>query len=162
MVRGFITMAKKLSHGGALIASFLIIVLVALIMTEIILRAFFNTSTMLADEYSGYLYLAIVCFGLGYTFLRDGHIRITFMTAKLSNKASSFVDVFAGVMTLGVLIFALYRTVLLAYDAYVFEVRSEAVSATPIYLTQLALPLGLCLFIVAVVAYILERLFHDQ
>lgn len=161
MVRGFITFAKRLSYGGALLASFLVMALVVLIMTEIILRAFFNTSTMLADEYSGYLYLAIVCFGLGYTFLKDGHIRITFMTAKLSTKASSFVDVFAGIMTLGVLIFALYRTILLAYDAYVFDVHSEAVSATPIYLTQLSLPLGLCLFIVAVIAFILQRLFHD-
>ncbi len=162
MVRGFINMAKKLSYGGALLASFLVIALVVLIMSEIVLRAFFNTSTMLSDEYSGYLYLAIVCLGLGYTFLRDGHIRITFMTAKLSTKTNAYVDIFAGVMTLGVLVFALYRTVLLAYDAYIFEVRSEAVSATPIYLTQLALPLGLCLFIVAVVAFILERLFHDQ
>lgn len=162
MVRWFIELAKKLSHGGAFLASVCLIALVTLIIVEIGLRAFFNTSTMLADEYSGYLYLALVCFGLGYTFLRDGHIRITFMTAKVSTKMSSWIDVFAGLMTLGVLMFAMYRTILLTYDAYEFEVKSEAVSATPIYLTQLALPLGIALFILAVVAFILQRIFHDK
>lgn len=45
---------------GAYVSSVLFISLVVLIMTEIIGRSFFDYSTMIADEYSGYFYLASV------------------------------------------------------------------------------------------------------
>lgn len=150
--------ARKLSNGGAFIASVLLILLVVLILVEIVLRFFFNTSTMRADEYSGYLYLALVCFGFGYTFMRDGHIRITFLTSKVSSKTSSKIDIFAGIVTLCVLTFAFYRTLLLALDSFATQVVSEGVSATPLYLPQMVLPLGLLLFMVAMVAYIVGKL----
>lgn len=164
MLRLVIESARKLSNGGAFIASVLLVVLVGLIIVEIIMRSFFNASTMRADEYSGYLYLALVCFGFGYTFMRDGHIRITFLSAKISSKASSYVDIFAGIATLSVLCFAFYRTLLLTRDSFETGVVSEGVSATPLYLPQLALPFGFGLFIVAVIAYILARLggHHDR
>lgn len=162
----FTKSTKMLCDVGAFIASALLIGLVLLILVEIVLRYFFNTSTMRADEYSGYLYLAIVCFGLGYTFLRDGHIRITFLTAKISSKASSWVDIFAGIVTLIVLIFAFVRTVLLVIDSYETGVLSEGVSATPLFIPQLALPLGFLLFILAVISFVLHRItgghHHDR
>ncbi len=158
MARLFIGMARKLSSLGAFIASLLLIVLTLLILIEISLRSFFNTSTMRSDEYSGYLYLALVCFGFGYTFFKDGHIRITVLTSRLKTKASSLVDIFAGIATLGVLFFALYRTVLLTWDSFQTGVVSEGVSATPIYLAQLSLPIGFVLFIIAVMAFIVERI----
>ncbi len=162
MKEHFVTLARKLSLGGAFIASGLLIILVLLILLEIVLRYFFNTSTMRADEYSGYLYLALVCFGFGYTFLRDGHIRITFLTAKISSKSSSLVDIFAGVVTLALLGFIFYRTILLVWDSYQTGVVSEGVSATPLFIPQLALPIGLLLFMVSVVAFIVQRIFHDK
>jgi len=162
MLTAFINIARKLSHGGAFIASGLLLILVMLILVEIVLRYFFNTSTMRADEYSGYLYLALVCFGFGYTFLRDGHIRITVITSKLSTHKASLVDIFAGIVTLGVLLFALYRTLLLTWDSYETGVRSEGVSATPLWLAQIPLPIGLMLFIVAVMAFIAQRIHHDR
>ena len=163
MVRLVHDIAKKLSDGGAFIASILLLTLVVLILAEIVLRYFFNTSTMRADEYSGYLYLALVCFGFGYTFMRDGHIRITFLTAKVSSKTSTWIDIFAGIVTLGVLIFAFYRTLLLSLDSFHTEVVSEGVSATPLYIPQMVLPIGFLLFIVALIAYIVGRLggHHD-
>ncbi len=162
MKEHFVTLARKLSLGGAFIASGLLIILVLLILLEIVLRYFFNTSTMRADEYSGYLYLALVCFGFGYTFLRDGHIRITFLTAKISSKSSSLVDIFAGVVTLALLGFIFYRTILLVWDSYQTGVVSEGVSATPLFIPQLALPIGVLLFMVSVVAFIVQRMFHDK
>ncbi len=157
--------ARKLSNGGAFVASTLLVVLVVLILVEIVLRSFFNASTMRADEYSGYLYLALVCFGFGYTFMRDGHIRITFLTSKVSSKTSSLIDIFAGIATLGVLCFTFYRTLLMSFDSYHTQVVSEGVSATPLYIPQMVLPLGLLLFIVAVISYIVARIggaHHDR
>ncbi len=165
MKRFMIESARKLSNGGAFIASMLLVILVVLILVEIVLRYFFNTSTMRADEYSGYLYLALVCFGFGYTFMRDGHIRITFLTSKVSSKTSSLIDIFAGIVTLGVLCFAFYRTLLLSLDSFETGVVSEGVSATPLFIPQMVLPIGFLLFIVSMVAYIVGKIgghHHDR
>ncbi|AXH09342.1 C4-dicarboxylate ABC transporter permease [Malaciobacter halophilus] len=152
----------RLSKGGAYLSGLLLIILVSLILLEIFLRSFFDISTMIADEYSGYLYLASIFFGLAYTFSSDSHIRINIVTSKLSKKANKKIDIFAAVITLGVLLFAFYRTVLLTYDSYEFEMVSENVSETPIYLTQLAMPLGIAIFILAVILFIFKGFTHDS
>ncbi|MGB5791797.1 TRAP transporter small permease subunit [Poseidonibacter sp.] len=152
---------NKLCKGGAYLSGFFLVALVLMILTEIFLRSFFDISTMIADEYSGYFYLASIFFGLAYAFNEDGHIRINIITSKLSRKANRKVDIFAAIITVFVLIFALYRTILLAYDSYELEMLSEAVSETPIYLTQLAMPIGLTLFILALIVFIFKGFKND-
>lgn len=157
----FYNLVNKLSLGGAYLASFLIITMVVLILTEIFIRHFFDISTMIADEYSGYIYLASIFLGLAYTFNEDGHIRINILTSKLSKKSNNLIDIFAGIITVLVLSFTLYRTVLFTYDSYEMEMLSESVSATPLYLTQLVMPIGIGLFILAILAFVLKGLKND-
>ncbi len=151
----------RLCKGGAYLAGLLLASLVILILTEIFLRYFFDISTMIADEYSGYLYLASIFLGLAYTFAGDGHIRINIVTSRLSKSVNGFIDTVAAIITLAVLSFVLYRTILFTYDAYELEMLSEAVSETPLYLTQIVMPIGTSLFILAVIAFIIKRLKND-
>ena len=117
---------------------------------------------MIADEYGGYLYLALIFLGLAYTFNEDAHIRINILTSKMSEKSNRFVDVIAGIITILILLFALYRTILFTYDSYSMEMVSEAVSATPLYLTQLVMPLGITLFLLSVLVFVLKGLTNDK
>ena len=161
-MKSFLKFSDKLQNFGAYLSSFLFIALTILIVTEIVSRSFFNVSTMIAGEYSGYFYLASVFFGLGYTFKENGHIRITILTSKLSKKGIKVVDIFAGVITLGLLLFILYYSIKMVVESYKFDMVSETVSQTPIYLTQLALPIGLFTFCIAVLAFIFKRISDDK
>jgi len=158
----FLKFSDKLQNFGAYLSSFLFIALTVLIVTEIVSRSFFNVSTMIAGEYSGYFYLASVFFGLGYTFKEDGHIRITILTSKLPTKGRKAIDVFAGTITLALLLFILYYTIKMIIESYRFDMVSETVSETPIYLTQLALPVGIFMFCIAVLAFIIKRVKYDK
>lgn len=151
----------KFSLWGAYLSSILIISLVLLILTEIFLRSFFNNSTMIADEYSGYLYLASIFLGLAYTFKEDGHIRINLITSQLSKNSNKIVDIVASILTLVILFFVLYRTILFTYDSYSLEMVSEMVSETPLYLTQIVMPLGVILFIFSVISFLVKGLKND-
>jgi len=153
----FINFINKLSKGGAYLSGLLLIGLVCMILTEIFLRYFFDRSTMIADEYSGYLYLASIFLALAYTFTQNGHIRINIITSKLSKGTNSIIDVIASIVTIIVLLFILYRTILFTYDSYELEMLSEAVSETPLYLTQIVMPVGITLFILAVIAFIFKK-----
>ena len=154
-------LVNKLSLWGAYLSSILLVSLVLLILSEIFIRYFFNTSTLIADEYSGYLFLASVFLGLSYTFKENAHIRINILTSRMSEKSNKFIDIFAGSITIVVLLFALYRTILFTFDSYEMEMLSESVSQTPLYLTQLVMPLGLSLFILSVLIFVIKGLKND-
>ena len=161
-MRKLFRMFDRLQTVGAWTASLLTLALTLLILTEIVLRSFFDRSTMIADEYSGYLYLALIFFALGYTFREGGHIRIALLTSRLNAKSQRRIDIFAGLTLLGVLAFILYRSVRMVIDAYQFEMVSETVSETPIWLTQLSMPIGLSFFILTTAAFVYKKAFHDQ
>lgn len=146
----------RLCKIGAYLSGILLVGLVALILLEIFLRSFFNISTMIADEYSGYLYLASIFLGLAYTFLKDGHIRINIVTSKLNKRGNFYADIIAAIITFLVLAFILYRTILFTYDSYSLEMLSEAVSETPLYLTQIVMPIGTTLFLLATIGFIIK------
>ncbi|AXH11792.1 TRAP transporter small permease subunit [Halarcobacter bivalviorum] len=151
----------KLTKMGAYLSAFILVSLVSLILIEIFIRSLFDMSTMIADEYSGYFYLASIFFGLAYTFSSDSHIRINIITSRLSKKVNRKIDILAALITLAVLAFALYRTALFTYDSYSLEMLSENVSETPLYLTQLAMPIGITMFMLAVVLFIFKGFTND-
>jgi len=153
---------KRLSGLGAFLSALFIIALVLLILTEIFMRSFLDKSTMLADEYSGYFYLASVFLGLGYTFSQKAHIRINIITAKLSKKWQSYFDIFAGTITFAVISFIFYRVILLAIDSYDFDILSEGVSETPIYLTQIPMIIGSFIFVIALFTFVMKRISNDS
>jgi len=147
---------------GASLSSLLVIALVGLIMVEIIGRSFFDYSTMLADEYSGYFYLALVFLGLAYTFDEEGHIRISIVTGRLRGSIKRWVDVFAGLMALSILLFALYYSWEFMVESHEMEMLSEGVSETPLYLTQIPLVIGLALFAFAMFVFVLRKVTDDR
>ena len=160
-MKTFNNYVNKLSLWGAYLSSVLLVSLVLLILVEIFIRYFFDMSTMIADEYSGYIYLASIFLGFAYAFNENANIRINILTSRMSKKANGFIDVIAGIITLLVLTFILYRTLLFTYDSYEMEMLSEAVSETPLYLTQIVMPLGITLFILSVIAFVLKGLKND-
>jgi len=160
-MKSLYSIVNKLSLWGAYLASLILISLVVLILVEIFIRSTFDMSTMIADEYSGYLYLASIFLGLAYTFNEKAHIRINIISSRLNQKSNRIIDIVAGIITLFVLIFVFYRTVIFTYDSFELEMLSEAVSETPLYLTQLVMPLGILLFISSILVFIIKGIKND-
>lgn len=158
----FIKFEKWLSGLGAILSALFIVALVLLILTEIFSRTLFDKSTMIADEYSGYFYLASVFLGLGYTFSQKAHIRINILTARLSKTKQNYFDIFAGTITLAVISFIFYRVILMCLDAYSFDILSEGVSETPIYLTQIPMIIGSFIFVISILAFVVRRFSNDS
>ena len=161
-MKSFYDFSSKLSLWGAYLSAVLIVSLVVLIMVEIVGRQFFDTSTMIADEYSGYLYLASIFLGLAYTFEHKAHIRINIITSRLDANKNKTIDIVASVLSLAILSFVLYRTILFTYDSYDMEMLSEAVSETPLYLTQIVMPVGIGLFVLSILTFMTKRINNDS
>jgi len=161
-MKNFYDFSSKLSLWGAYLSAVLIVSLVVLIVVEIVGRQFFDTSTMIADEYSGYLYLASIFLGLAYTFEHKAHIRINIITSRLDANKNKTIDIVASILSLAILSFVLYRTILFTYDSYDMEMLSEAVSETPLYLTQIVMPVGIGLFVLSILTFMTKRINNNS
>lgn len=157
MVRFIQSLNRWLGLGGATLTSLTLVGLVGLVLTEIIGRSFFNYSTMIADEYSGYLYLTAVFLGLAYGLNHQSHIRITIITSRLGKAANRWIDMAIGVAGMAMMAVVIYYTWLLIEDTKSMDMVSEAVSQTPLYLTQIPMLVGSILLWLALLNFTLEK-----
>jgi TRAP-type C4-dicarboxylate transport system permease small subunit len=160
---GFIQSFNRwLGLAGVTLTSLSIVGLVGLVLVEIIGRSFFNFSTMIADEYSGYLYLSIVFLGLAYGLNHQSHIRITIITSRLGKEANRWIDMAIGVAGMAMMTVVIYYTWHLIEDTKSMDMVSEAVSQTPLYLTQIPMLIGSTLLWIALLNFTLERVANRE
>jgi TRAP-type C4-dicarboxylate transport system permease small subunit len=142
--------------GGAA-ASVFLGAIVVLITVEIGLRSGFHTSTLIADEYSAYFFVAVVMLGLPIA-LRDGaHIRITLVSGRLPPKGRRWLDIGVHLLAFVLCGFALYHAGLMVYDTYALGMAADSISETPIFLPQIVIPAGLLLFVLQLLAGLARR-----
>ncbi len=146
------------SKAGAYLSALCMLTIVGLIVVEIVCRTFFNVSTFIADEYSGYLMVAAVMAGLGFTLEKDGHIRITILLVKLGPKATRWFELAATLFAILLTLFALYHAVLMVQDTFSYDMRADSISETPLYIPQILVPVGLAGLALQLIAQFVRRL----
>ena len=146
------------SKMGAYLSALCMLAIVGLIVVEIICRTFFNVSTFIADEYSGYLLVATVLAGLGFTLETDSHIRITILLSKLGPELKRYVELLATLIAMSITLFALYHAVLMVYDTYSYGMLADSISETPLYIPQIMVPIGLLGLALQFLAQFVRRL----
>lgn len=154
VLRGVDTCSKV----GAYLSVGCMLAIVSLIVVEIICRTFFHVSTFIADEYSGYLMVAAVLAGLGFTLETDSHIKITILLAKLSPEPRRYAELTATFIAIAITLFVFYHSVLMVYDTYSYDMLADSISETPLYIPQFLIPVGLLALMLQLVAQFIRRL----
>ena len=65
-----------------------------------LVRKIFNTSSNSLLEIQWYLFAGVFLLGAGYGLLKNSHVRIDFISSKLSHRARNWIDVFGIVLVL--------------------------------------------------------------
>jgi len=151
---------EGLCRAGAFLAALFMALTVGLIVLEITLRTFFGTSTMVTAEYSGYFLVATVSLGLAYTMHHRGHIRITLIYDRLPAPVQKKLDIGAALVGLGICAYAIYYSAQKVYENYSLGMTADTVSETPLWIPEIAVPVGFILLFLELVAFLLRRL-HD-
>ena len=139
------------------LAGWLLIALLILINVEVVARYVFGRSTLVADEYGGYLMAWITMLGAIHLLRADRHLTMTWLVDRLSPRAQNRVGICAAVVGLTISGVLLYSTCLLVAGSARFGSTSIQPSATPLVWPQLTLPLGYALLCLAYVEEILRR-----
>lgn len=147
-----------LSRGAAAIAAILLVGMVLHILLEILLRAFFSTSTYVLDEFVGYGVAAVTFFSLGYALEHGALIRVNILLSRAHGWVRRSLEILASSLTL----------VLLTYFAWFFWIRfernwergtvSSSVAEVPIWIPEGMILLGILLFWLQMLAYLLRMI----
>lgn len=162
VVYGIVRSIDACTLAGVRAASIFMVLIVLMILVEIVARTFFHASTLVADEYSAYFFVAVVMLGLAYTLRERGHIRITLLFSRFGPGTERALDITATLMAMALCTFALYHAGMMVYDTYSLDMTADSISETPIWIPQIVIPLGLLLFDLQLLAKLLRRLFPEE
>jgi TRAP-type C4-dicarboxylate transport system permease small subunit len=133
----------RLARLGRTVSSALLILMVILINVEVVGRYFFKVSTLIADEYSAYFFVGCTFFGFSYSF-RQGHfLRVSLLTDKLPSKAQALLHCGAAFLAFVLSSVVTYEVAMLTLISIQFNSVSIQPSATPLWIPQVIMPIGM-------------------
>ncbi len=133
------------------VSAVMLLLMVALMGTEIGARAVLKTSTQIADEYSGYLFTWITLCSFLYAQRTDRFLRVDSLRGHVTPRARAGMDGVASMLAGSLSAILLYATWSTFRSSVDFGTLSIQPSQTPLYLPQLVMPVGFALLLAAFV-----------
>lgn len=154
---GMITRLKnlfiKISTSFGNIALF---AMMLMIVTEVILRTFFHTSTMISEEYAGY-FMGIVVFWGAAQALNDGSfVRIQIAYDRYKGRAKKIFDLACDTIVLVFNSYLVYFFYGLVQQAIKYGAVSFGVSRTPLWIPRGILLVGMVIFEITLILRLIE------
>jgi TRAP-type C4-dicarboxylate transport system permease small subunit len=94
------------------------------------------------DAYAGYLLAASAFLALAYTLRRGDHIRVTLLISRLTGQRRHWIEVFDLALATVIASYFAWFATRLAWGSWRFEDISQNVDATPLWIPQTAMALG--------------------
>lgn len=135
-------LVRKIAYAGAYAGGFMLVLMFLLVFTEVVLRTFFHSSTLVSDEISGYLMAGGFFLASAYALLEGAIVRIDIIYNKVPVKIRCFLDIFIDAIVL------CYTGILLRYTfdymskSLIKGSRSVSFIKTPLWIPQLFIPLA--------------------
>ena len=150
---GFDRIWNRIAGTGVVVAGVAVLLMVALVTVEVISRYFLRRSTLIADEYAGYLLVVVTFGGLAYTLRTEGHIRVDFVTNRLPAGVRRLLFGIGGVLGAIFVTILAWQSWQLVQTSIGNSERALTVIRTPLWIPQLVIPIGLVLFLITVIRY---------
>ncbi len=103
----FSRLIDALNEGIGKLVMWLVLAAVLISASNAVLRKAFDIGSNAFLEVQWYLFAAVFLLGSGYVFLRNGHVRIDFIAAKMSARTNAIID------ALGIVLFTIPLCVIL-------------------------------------------------
>jgi TRAP-type C4-dicarboxylate transport system permease small subunit len=143
---------------GAAVAAVSAALLALILIGEVFVTSFLNWSQPWAVEYAIYLQCFVLFCGAGWTLRQGGHIRVAILLQALPPRAAHLLDLAGTAFAIGIVGFAcwaLWQQLLRTFD---FGSTSFYPMATPIWIPQGLLTLGVTLLLLAFIARLVRLL----
>lgn len=149
--------AISLIFGGYLMG-ILLIGLMVMILVEVLTRYIVQNPLGIAEQFGGYILVAMCVLALGYTWKERGHVRVTFLVDKLSAKTKNWLRLVRVILAI---IFSL-ALIKASYDmvwyAHFFGKMSDNWVRIPLKWPQMVLIVGSVLLFIQLIAELVKAI----
>lgn len=124
-----------------------------------ILRKAFNIGSNASLEIQWYLFAAVFMLGVGYVMLKNAHVRIDFISSRLSKRTNAIID------SIGIVIFTIPLSIImidlawpLFYRAWVSGEMSQNAGGLIRWPVLMLLPLGFSILLAQAISELIKRI----
>jgi TRAP-type C4-dicarboxylate transport system permease small subunit len=146
----------RIARAASTLAGLAVLVIVALITYDVIMRYFFNEPQLFVDELASFLQVLVIFGGLAATFRTGGHVRVDLLTARLPPSARAWLRAVALLVSLVFLGIVMWTTTQSALTSYRYG-RVSTVMLYPLWWPMLLIPLGLALLGAVMLAALVQQ-----
>jgi TRAP-type mannitol/chloroaromatic compound transport system permease small subunit len=147
MISRFVKTITTVNKKVGQVVSFLFIPIAIACFTEVVMRYVFNRPTIWAWDVATYLFCVLSVLGVGYTYIEEGHVRITLLIDYLSPQKKYMSEIIVGFMFIIVVIVLLYQTARMAISSVMMNERSSSYFDYPMYHLKIIIVIGIFLLL---------------
>lgn len=151
------TIYKIWDHFEECILIYSLMVSVALVFLQVVMRRVFNNSLFWSEELARYLYVWQTWLGVSYAARNGTHLRITMLKDRLPAGVQKILELFVTLVWLGFGIFVIYQGMGVVGTIAGFGQKSSALKI-PMQFCYASIPVGMFLMCIRIV----ERTIKDQ
>ena len=156
----FWTITSWASEASGWVSALMILGAVLLTCQMIFVRFVMNMSTVWQTEIVVYLMVGATLLGLAFVQKHKGHVNVELITLSLGARAARLLAIFTGVMAVSVVGLCFFYGFEFWYLVHRLGWTSDTVTAVPLWIPYLSLPIGLGLFLLQLVADLSEIIFQ--
>jgi TRAP-type C4-dicarboxylate transport system permease small subunit len=147
-----------ISRAAAVVSAGLLVLMVLHILLEIVLRSVFAGSTFVLDEFVGYGVAAMTFLSLGYALEQGALIRVQLLLTRSAPPARRGLEIVAAGLTLALSLFLIAYFWKSVSRNWSRGAVSQSIAEVPLWLPEGLVLLGLALFALQLLAYLVRLL----
>ncbi|ADZ89396.1 TRAP transporter small permease [Marinomonas mediterranea] len=136
----------------------LCIVAITLLLLAQIIGRLFGFIVPSAEDFAGFALAAATFFGLAYTFNEGGHIRVTLLIQRFSEKGRKWQEAIVLAMGFALTTYLTYACSYMVYESYVYEEVSYGYVPVPLWIPQIPVAFGALALNLAVLDSLIKAL----
>lgn len=146
-----------ISKLGAFTGALIVLLTTVMIFAYVINRAFIGQVWLFVEEWTALALIPMAYLGMAYTLRRNKHIRVDILVERFSPKVQRILEIFISVIALLVLGFMLERGINWFLYTLQDNIRSSGPMRTPLWIFTLILVIGLALYAIDTIFYIVHK-----
>jgi TRAP-type mannitol/chloroaromatic compound transport system permease small subunit len=133
--------------------SWVALVIVALMATNVLLRYLFSAGSVWAQELEWHLLVPLILFGMSYALRHGEHVRVDIVYARLPQRARVIVDLVSALLAVAISILIIWFSLHYVQQSYVIDEGSPDPGGIPHrYVIKGLIPVGFALLLAQAIA----------
>lgn len=133
--------------------SWIALVIVVLMATNVVLRYLFSTGTVWSQELEWHLLVPLVLFGMSYALAHGDHVRVDILYARFPARTKAIVDLVSALLTAAISVLVIWLSLHYVQQSWAIDEGSPDPGGIPHrYLVKSLIPIGFALLLAQAIA----------